>query len=70
MNELKNQEGGFCMARRRGIMSDALKMECAKELGIYDQVQRDGDFGNVSSRNCGYMVRTAIQIAEKALMKS
>ena len=58
------------MARKRGIMSDALKMECAKELGIFDQVQRDGDFGNVSSRNCGYMVRTAIQIAEKALMKS
>ncbi len=57
------------MARKRGIMSDALKMECARELGIYDQVQRDGDFGNVSSRNCGYMVRTAIQIAERALMK-
>ncbi|MBZ4654627.1 MAG: small acid-soluble spore protein [Peptococcaceae bacterium] len=56
-------------AKRRSIMSDALKMEIAKELGFYDDVQRDGDFGNVSSRNCGYMVRTAIEIAERALMK-
>jgi small acid-soluble spore protein F (minor alpha/beta-type SASP) len=53
------------MARRRSIMSDALKMECAKELGFFNQVQTDGDFGNVSSRNCGSMVRKAIEIAER-----
>lgn len=57
------------MARRRGIMSDALKMECAKELGFFNQVQADGDFGNVSSRNCGSMVRKAIEIAEKSIDK-
>lgn len=55
------------MARRRGIMSDALRMECAKELGFFDQIQKDGDFGNVSSRNCGSMVRKAIEIAERDL---
>lgn len=55
------------MARRRGIMSDALRMECAKELGFFDQIQKDGDFGNVSSRNCGSMVRKAIEIAERGL---
>lgn len=55
------------MPRRNQIMSDALKMECAKELGFFHQVQSDGDFGNVSSRNCGSMVRKAIEIAERSL---
>ncbi|MDD2211818.1 MAG: alpha/beta-type small acid-soluble spore protein [Clostridia bacterium] len=55
------------MAKRRRIMSDALKMECAKELGFFDQIQRDGDFGNVSSRHCGSMVRKAIEIAERSV---
>ncbi len=55
------------MSRRRRVMSDSLKMECAKELGIYDTVINDGDFGNVSSRNCGNIVTTAIQIAERSL---
>ncbi|HEY9576379.1 MAG TPA: protein sspF, partial [Pseudobacillus sp.] len=30
------------MGRRRGIMSDQLKEELAKELGFYDTVQREG----------------------------
>lgn len=55
------------MARRRGIMSDALKMEIAQELGFYSPEVARGDFGNVSSRNCGNMVRTAIAIAEKSI---
>ncbi|HHY06675.1 MAG TPA: alpha/beta-type small acid-soluble spore protein [Clostridia bacterium] len=58
------------MAKRRSIMSDSLKMECAKELGFFDQVQTDGDFGNVSSRNCGSMVRKAIEIAERSISKN
>jgi small acid-soluble spore protein F (minor alpha/beta-type SASP) len=65
--ELKINKGGFLMARRRSIMSDSLKMECARELGFYDQLKTDGDFGNVSSRNCGSMVRQAIEIAERSL---
>ncbi|NLW25751.1 MAG: alpha/beta-type small acid-soluble spore protein [Clostridia bacterium] len=55
------------MARRRQVMSDALKFEIAKELGFADTVLRDGDFGNVTSRNCGNMVRKAIEIAERSL---
>lgn len=55
------------MSRQRRVMSDALKMEIARELGFYNQVQADGDFGNVSSRNCGKMVRAAIEIAERSL---
>ena len=54
------------MARNRGIMSDRLKFELAKELGVAHTVARDGDFGNVSSRNCGNLVRLAIERAERS----
>lgn len=52
------------MSRHRGIMSDKLKAEIAKELGVYNTVETEG-WGSVSSRNCGNMVRKAIEIAEK-----
>ncbi|MCR4441061.1 MAG: small, acid-soluble spore protein, alpha/beta type [Peptococcaceae bacterium] len=55
------------MARRRGVMSDALKMEIARELGFYSPEVARGDFGDVSSRNCGSMVRAAIEMAERNL---
>jgi len=45
-------------------MSDKLKAEIAKELGVYNTVETEG-WGSVSSRNCGNMVRKAIEIAEK-----
>jgi len=55
------------MARRNhGLMSDELKMELAKELGVYDTVQKEG-WGGVSSRNCGNLVAKAIEYAEKSL---
>lgn len=54
------------MARRRGVMSDALKWEVAKELGIADTVRTEG-FGAVPSRECGNMVKKAIEIAERSL---
>jgi small acid-soluble spore protein F (minor alpha/beta-type SASP) len=56
--------GGINMSGRNSIMSDKLKMEIAKELGIYDTVQ-SGGFGEVSSRNCGNMVKKAIEMAER-----
>jgi len=52
------------VSRHRGIMSDKLKAEIAKELGVYNTVETEG-WGSVSSRNCGNMVRKAIEIAEK-----
>jgi len=55
------------MARRRGVMSDSLKMEIAKELGFFNPNVARGDFGDVSSRNCGNMVKAAIEIAERNL---
>ncbi|GAA4706764.1 small, acid-soluble spore protein, alpha/beta type [Brevibacillus fulvus] len=56
------------MGRRRGIMSEQLKMELAKELGIYDTVKNEG-WGSITTRDAGNLVKRAIQIAEEALAK-
>ena len=53
------------MSRSKNLMSDNLKEEIAKELGVYDQVKQDGGWGNVSARECGSMVAKAIEIANK-----
>ncbi len=53
------------MARKSSIMSDDLKMEIAKELGVYDTVKKEGGWGNVSSKTCGNIVSKAIEIANR-----
>jgi small acid-soluble spore protein F (minor alpha/beta-type SASP) len=45
-------------------MSDQLKYEIARELGV-DQVVATQGWGAVSSRDCGNMVAKAIEIAER-----
>lgn len=50
------------MSRHQSMMSDGLKMEIAKELGVYDTVQREG-WGSVSARDCGNIVKKAIEMA-------
>ena len=50
---------------RKGIMSDKLKEEIAKELGVYDEVKKEGGWGNVSSKTCGNIARKAIEIANR-----
>ena len=66
------------MSRNSKKMSENLKMEIAKELGVYDQVKKDGggvydqvkkDGGweNVSSKTCGNIVSKAIEIANRAV---
>ena len=52
------------MGRRRSIMSDRLKFEIAKELGVAEIVSKEG-WGAVSSRDCGSIVRKAIEMAER-----
>ncbi|MGB9812613.1 MAG: small, acid-soluble spore protein, alpha/beta type [Thermovenabulum sp.] len=54
--------------RRRGVMSEALKYELAKELGVYDIVAKEG-WGAVPSRDCGNLVRLAIERAERAMIE-
>jgi small acid-soluble spore protein F (minor alpha/beta-type SASP) len=55
------------MGRRNGgLMSEALKYELAKEMGVLDTVQQEG-WGNVPSRMCGSLVSLAIARAESSL---
>ena len=53
------------MPRKKTMMSEALKEEIAKELGVYEQVKKDGGWQNVSSKNCGNIVTKAIEIANR-----
>ncbi len=55
------------MSRNRKLMSENLKAEIAKELGVYDQVKKDGGWSNVSSKKCGNIVTKAIEIANRSL---
>lgn len=55
------------MASRQGIMSESLKEELAKELGVYNTVKTEG-WGSVSSRDCGNLVKKAIEMAERNMI--
>lgn len=54
---------------RKSIISDALKEEIAKELGVYEQVKADGGWSNVPSKTCGNIVTKAIEIANRNVEK-
>jgi small acid-soluble spore protein F (minor alpha/beta-type SASP) len=54
--------------RRRGVMSEQLKMELAKDLGFYDKVQREG-WGGITTKEAGNMVKRAIQLAEQKMSR-
>ena len=47
-------------------MSDETKYELAKELGFAHKV-RDGDWGNITTREAGLLVRAAVRKAEDVL---
>lgn len=55
------------MARKSSMMSENLKEEIAKELGVYEQVKQDGGWKNVSSKTCGNIVSKAIEIANRSV---
>lgn len=55
------------MAKRSSMMSENLKEEIAKELGVYEQVKQDGGWQNVSSKTCGNIVSKAIEIANRSV---
>lgn len=52
---------------RNSVMSENLKEEIAKELGVYEQVKKDGGWQNISSKNCGNIVAKAIEIANRSV---
>lgn len=58
--------GGEALARRRSLMSDQLKYELAQELGFAHKVQQ-GDWGNITTREAGNLVKAAIMRAERQL---
>lgn len=50
------------------LMSEQLKYELARELGIDHLLQQNGgDWGEMPARACGSLVRAAIARAERAL---
>lgn len=50
------------------LISNNLREEIAKELGVYDKVTQDGgSWANVSSRDCGNIVKKAIEIANRSV---
>ena len=53
------------MSNNRKLISNQLREEIAKELGVYDQVKQDGGWGNVPSKTCGNIVSKAIEIANR-----
>ena len=58
------------MSRNSKLMSEHLKEEIARELGVYEQVKNDGgSWANVSSKQCGSIVSKAIEIANRAVEK-
>lgn len=51
---------------KNSTISENLREEIAKELGVYEQVKQDGgSWANVSSRDCGNIVSKAIEIANR-----
>ena len=57
------------MSRNSKLISENLKEEIARELGVYEQVKQDGGWQNVSSKKCGNIVSKAIEIANKSVEK-
>lgn len=52
---------------RNSMISEILREEIAKELGVYEQVKKDGGWENVSSKDCGNIVTKAIEIANRSV---
>lgn len=50
---------------KRNIMTENLREEIAKELGVYEQVKKDGGWENIPSKTYGNMVTKAIEIANR-----
>ncbi len=50
------------------FMSENLKYELAKELGVYETVKNEG-WGSVPSKDCGNLVKLAIQKAEEMIQE-
>jgi small acid-soluble spore protein F (minor alpha/beta-type SASP) len=60
------------MSNRGSIVSDPVKYEIARELGFADRIQvQNGnyDYGNITTREAGLIVRRLIQKAEETMSR-
>ena len=60
------------LSRRGSIVSDRVKYEIAQELGFSDRIQVENgnyDYGNITTREAGLIVRGLIQKAEELLAR-
>ena len=55
------------MSNNKKIITGALREEIATELGVYEQVKKDGGWANVPSKTCGNIVTKAIEIANRSV---
>ena len=56
------------MSRNSKLISENLREEIAKELGVYEQVKQDGgSWAGVSSRDSVNIVTKAIEIANRSV---
>lgn len=58
------QEGGSIVSNRKGVMSEELKYNIAREMGVEKTVSTQG-WGAVSAKDCGNMVTKAIEMASR-----
>ena len=65
-NILKNYQE-VIMSNNKKIITGALREEIAKELGVYEQVKKDGGWANVPSKTCGNILTKAIEIANRSV---
>ena len=56
------------MAKNRSLLSPQSKAIIARELGVAEIVARDG-WGAVPTRQCGSVVRVALEHAERLLLQ-
>jgi small acid-soluble spore protein F (minor alpha/beta-type SASP) len=63
---MQRMKGEDSVARRRGMMSDRLKEEIAKELGFYEVVEKEG-WGGIRAKDAGNLVKRAVEIAQAQL---
>ena len=56
------------MANNRRLMSEALREELARDLGVYELAARYG-WGAVPARECGRLVQQAVRRAEELLAR-
>ena len=52
---------------KNSVISQNLREEIARELGVFEQVKKDGGWHNVSSQKCGNIVTKAIEIANRSV---